>query len=291
MNQTNDITQIVRDVAKQINNGDGQDKFLRALEKVSACVEISPPLTLEKLMQIYGTEVIYYTPEDLAGKVMRVGRITTAEERESWLNALKKLDRLSENHESIQTAIGYGLLTNEAVIAYLFSFSTDEFDSLTTNSKIAKFADEIAMGVRRLQDFIQIREDVLSNSSEDFDFLRNLRHGEKFTHQLEWLTQVVEDNGDNQGNKIKLQTIKSSAKTENQRVSGIATESMLKRDFLAVSSSASYQAMREVVALKKFDKDLESPYPTAYVEKATIKGKIRLTPLKNEAAYGEQLKD
>nr|HQU85984.1 helix-turn-helix transcriptional regulator [Pyrinomonadaceae bacterium] len=117
-----------------------------------------------------------------------------------------------------------------------------------------------------------------------------LKIGEMLAEQLETLKLILDLE-----KKISKPETKNLSETdpnsENQRTSGIATEALLKKEFLPVSSSASYQAMREAVALKKFKQDLESPYPTAYVEKASIKGKIQLTPLQTEAVYGEKLKE
>ena len=147
-------------------------------------------------------------------------------------------------------------------------------------NSLEAFAEELAIRIRVLLMEIVNTNVILPNQ---------LKIGEELTQQLEILVNILDiektltPNNKSEGKNHENKNI--------QRTSQIATESLLKKDFLPVSSSASYQAMREVVALKKFARDVESPFPTAYVEKSSIKGKIQLTPLNAETVYGEKLKE
>ena len=210
----------------------------------------------------------------------------TAEEREKWISALGNLDKLLENSIMQQALNELKQQSGETKQAGKLG-TLDDYFILAELPPLEQFAEELA-----LRSNLLIMEATNRKNANNFETtLPNfLKIGESLVEQLETLTLILSVN-----EKINPSPIVSEPQNnstlENQRASSIATETLLKREFLTVSSSASYQAMREVVALKKFTQDLESPFPTAYVDKATIKGKIQLTPLKNETVRGEKLKE
>lgn len=250
-----------------------------ALERVSAKIEIKPPLTLEKLMSVFGTTALMFPPDISSDESLTVGRSTTIEERTEWIDALGNLHLLLNNQnlerEVRKLTENPGLKTGKS--------ENNPFENITG---LESFAEEIAIRSRVL-----IMETNNGSATDAKAVVPNqLKIGEMLAEQLEILTIILDiEKKLNKTETGKVQETDPNA--ENQRTSGIATEALLKKDFLPVSSSASYQAMREAVALKKFNKDVESPYPTAYVEKSSIKGKIQLTPLQTEAVYGEKLKE
>lgn len=250
-----------------------------ALESVSAKIEIKPPLTLEKLMSVFGTTALMFPPDISGEESLTVGRTTTSEERNEWIDALGNLHLLLNNH-NLEREIKK-LAENPKIKTV--KENENPFENITS---LESFAEEVAIRSRVL-----IMETHNGSVTDSKAVVPNqLKIGEMLTEQLEILTIILDiDKKLNKTETGKVQETDPNA--ENQRTSGIATEALLKKDFLPVSSSASYQAMREAVALKKFNKDMESPYPTAYVEKASIKGKIQLTPLQTEAVYGEKLKE
>lgn len=267
----NNLTQskpLIKDTANFFRTKEGKKQMFEALERVSATIEIKPPLTLEKLMSVFGTTALMFPPDISSDETLTVGRKTTDEEREEWINSLGNLDLLL-NNQPLEREIG-----------------KIKDISLENISSLESFAEEIAIRSRVL---IMETSNRVSNDPKAV-VPNQLKIGEMLAEQLETLNLILELE-----KKISKPETKNLSETdpnaENQRTSGIATEALLKKEFLPVSSSASYQAMREAVALKKFKKDMESPYPTAYVEKASIKGKIQLTPLQTEAVYGEKLKE
>lgn len=259
---------LVKESAGFYKTSEGRLKMLTALEKVSGKVEIKPPLTLEKLMSVFGTTVLMFPPEIPENQTLEVGRISTSEEREVWLNSLAKLDKLLKNPKLEKKLL-------DISVEKIEHFDLGEINSLET------FAEEVAIRARVL--LMELDSSIITSTG--YALPNQLKIGESLASQLDILNFILDlDNQIEPQSEINLDV-------ENKRVSEIATESLLKKDFLAVSSSASYQAMREVVALKKFREDAASPYPTAYVEKATIKGKIQLTPLETNTVYGEKLKE
>lgn len=248
---------LIKETASYFRTIEGRIQMLDTLEKVSSKINIQPPITLDKLMSVFGTTALMIQPNVPTDKTLELGRITSQDERNNWMNALENLDKLLNNQQlekKVTEKIG-------------------EINSLES------FAEELAIRTRVLMMEISGTSSALPNQ---------LKIGELLAQQLDILVAILAiEKNTNQTNSAPP----SDATQEKQRTSNIATESLLKKDFLPVSSSASYQAMREVVALKKFDKDIESPYPTAYVEKSSIKGKIQLTPLKPETVFGEKLKE
>ena len=248
---------LIKETANLIRTSEGKRQFLEALEKVSAKVEINPPITLDKLMSVFGTTALMIQSSFPIDRVLEVGRITTKDEREVWAEALTNLDKILNNQQ-----------LNKKI----------QLDFFQINS-LESFTEELAIRIRVLLMEVVHSSTVLPNQ---------LKIGEQITEQLEVLVAILEFE---KNLKRRDENSEIDANHENQRTSRIATESLLKKEFLPVSSSASYQAMREVVALKKFSRDVESPFPTAYVEKSSIKGKIQLTPLQSETVYGEKLKE
>ena len=267
---------LVTESAEFFRTVQGREQMLRALEQVSGEIEVQPPLTLEKLMSVFGATILLFPPEVAPEKSLKVGKISSQNERQSWVESLGNLDRLLEN-ESL----------SKALEAENSSPKSQIFQKLEEIGSLEAFAEEIAIRAKLLVmeanggAFVQTGDSPLPNL---------LKIGEQLTEKLERLTTIlaIEERINPTLSGI---TVKADSTQENRRASGIATETLLKKEFMPVSSSASYQAMREVVALNKFRQDLESPFPTAYVEKATIKGKIQLTPLKSEAVSGEKLKE
>lgn len=241
--------------------------MLKTLERVSGKMEIKPPITLDKLMSVFGTTALMFPPTGETDKSLEVGRISTSEEREVWVSALGKLDKLVENKQ-----------LNEFILSEGENFEINSLES---------FAEELAIRSRVL-----LMEFNNSNSLNEngYPLPNQLKIGELLAAELDKLLLILEAEK-NLRTQETQENFPPDANQENQRTSRIATESLLKKDFLPVSSSASYQAMREVVALKKFKKDEESPYPTAFVDKSSVKGKIQLTPLQTEAVFGEKLKE
>lgn len=281
-NVMNNLTQskpLIKDTANFFRTSEGKRQMFEALEKVSAKLEIKPPLTLEKLMSVFGTTALMFPPDISTEESLWVGRKTTDEERDKWIGALGNLDILL-NNQPLEKEIRKFIESPDAKIDEILSGALENITSLES------FAEEIAIRSRVL-----IMETSGGISTDSKAVVPNqLKLGEMLTEQLETLTFII-DVDKKLHNKNNEKTGETDPNAENQRASGIATETLLKKEFLPVSSSASYQAMREAVALKKFKKDVESPYPTAYVEKASIKGKIQLTPLQTEAVYGEKLKE
>ncbi len=269
---------LVKESAEFFKSLQGREQMRRALEKVSGEVELQPPLTLEKLMSVFGATVLIFPPEVSNDKPLKIGRISTEAERENWLNALAKLDRLYQNPKFAEEF---------EIQKQSFQKTSEVRQSLEEITNLESFAEEIAIRAKLLVietnggAFLQTENPPLPNL---------LRIGEQLVEQLEKLVLILPIE-EALNPAITLEVKKTDSTQENRRTSSIATETLLKKEFMPVSSSASYQAMREVVALNKFRQDLESPYPTAYVEKATIKGKIQLTPLKSDSVTGEKLKE
>lgn len=259
---------LIKETSSYFRSKEGKKQLLETLEKVSGKVEIKPPITLDKLMSVFGTTALMFPPNVPTDKALIVGRISTEKERELWLEALSNLDKLLNNPE-----------LEREVLNQSETINLDEISSLEG------FAEELAIRTRVL--LMEINNTNFSiNLNQPLP--NHLKIGELLSVQLDTLVSILEIE-----ENLRTTTTENTADTgqEKQRTSRIATEALLKKDFLPVSSSASYQAMREVVALKKFSKDLESPFPTAYVEKSSIKGKIQLTPLQSETVYGEKLKE
>lgn len=278
----NNLTQskpLIKDTANFFRTKEGKKQMYEALERVSAKIEIKPPLTLEKLMSVFGTTALMFPPDISSDEPLTVGRSTTIEERTEWIEALGNLHLLL-NNQNLEREVRK--LTENPRL----NTSKDDNNPFENITGLESFAEEIAIRSRVL-----IMEMNNGNVTDAKAVVPNqLKIGEMLAEQLEILTIILDiEKKLNKTETGKLQETDPNA--ENQRTSGIATEALLKKDFLPVSSSASYQAMREAVALKKFNKDVESPYPTAYVEKSSIKGKIQLTPLQTEAVYGEKLKE
>lgn len=278
----NNLTQskpLIKDTANFFRTKEGKKQMYEALERVSAKIEIKPPLTLEKLMSVFGTTALMFPPDISSDESLTVGRSTTIEERTEWIDALGNLHLLL-NNQSLEREVRK--LTENPRLKTIKD-NENPFENITG---LESFAEEIAIRSRVL-----IMETNNGSATDAKAVVPNqLKIGEMLAEQLEILTIILDiEKKLNKTETGKLQETDPNA--ENQRTSGIATEALLKKDFLPVSSSASYQAMREAVALKKFNKDVESPYPTAYVEKSSIKGKIQLTPLQTEAVYGEKLKE
>ncbi|MBX7174722.1 MAG: helix-turn-helix transcriptional regulator [Pyrinomonadaceae bacterium] len=266
MKNLTQIKPLIKDSASFFRSQEGKKQLLETLEKVSGKIEITPPITLDKLMSVFGTTALMFPPNVPTDKTLEVGRISTQIERESWVIALGNLDKLLNNRGLEQIVLGQSDKIN-----------LDELNSLET------FAEELAIRTRVL--LMEINNTGFTlNSSQPLP--NQLKIGELLASQLDTLVEILEIE-----NSLSASENLPDTNQENQRTSRIATEALLKKDFLPVSSSASYQAMREVVALKKFSKDVESPFPTAFVEKSSIKGKIQLTPLQTEAVYGEKLKE
>ena len=283
MNKPTQTSTLIETVAEFLRSATGKTAMLAALEQVSGEVEITPPLTLEKLMSVFGTTVLLFPPDISADSPLRVGRITTAEDREKWLASLGALDKLLQN-PNLQNALDE--LKQQSVDSKQ-NGNLGDYLMLAELPRLEEFAEELALR----SNLLIMEATNRKNASNYENTLPNfLKIGESLVEQLETLELILSINEKINPAQTLLETPNTST-VENQRASGIATETLLKREFLTVSSSASYQAMREVVALKKFHKDEESPYPTAFVEKATIKGKIQLTPLKTEAVRGEKLKE
>lgn len=259
---------LVKETAGYFRTAQGKRQFLETLEKVSGKVEITPPITLDKLMSVFGTTALMFPPNFANDKSLEAGRITTAEEREMWVAALSSLERLLNNSA-----------LEKEVFSQANSINLKEINSLEG------FAEELAIRTKVL--LMEI-ENANPGYKDSKPLPNQLKIGEMLCEQLDNLVLILEIDENLQANSKHKEP---DAGEENQRASGIATEALLKKNFLPVSSSASYQAMREVVALKKFIKDVESPFPTAYVEKSSIRGKIQLTPLQSETVYGEKLKE
>lgn len=273
MNELTKKKPLIKESAAFYRTKEGRQQMANALESVSGKVEIRPPLTLEKLMSVFGTTVLMFPPDINENQILEVGRISTEDEREVWLNALASLDRLLNN----------GLLEEELLK------TKDEKNNnatLTEISSLEVFAEEVAIRARVLM--MQVNSEVIVSGSNSNPLPNQLKIGEMLADQLDALVSIIEI--EEELDKKTVNTIENP-NTENKRMSEIAMESLLKKDFLSITSSATYQAMREVVALKKFKEDTASPFPTAYVEKATVKGKIQLTPLATQAVYGEKLKE
>lgn len=259
---------LIKETSSYFRSNEGRKQLLDTLEKVSGKIEITPPITLDKLMSVFGTTALMFPPNVPTDSTLKVGRISTSEERELWVNALSNLDKLLNNPE----------LEREVL---------NQTDTINLNeiSSLEGFAEELAIRTRVL--LMEINNTNFSMSINQ-PLPNHLKIGELLSAQLDTLVLILEIE---ENLRISNSENPNDAGQENQRTSRIATEALLKKDFLPVSSSASYQAMREVVALKKFSKDVESPFPTAYVEKSSIKGKIQLTPLQSETVYGEKLKE
>jgi len=278
----NNLTQskpLIKDTANFFRTKEGKKQMYEALDRVSAKIEIKPPLTLEKLMSVFGTTALMFPPDISGDESLTVGRSTTIDERTEWIDALGNLHLLLNNPDLEREV---RKLTEKPRLK-----TTKNENNLFENiTGLESFAEEIAIRSRVL-----IMETNNGSTTDAKAVVPNqLKIGEMLAEQLEILTIILDI--EKKLNKTKTGKIQETdPNAENQRTSGIATETLLKKDFLPVSSSASYQAMREAVALKKFNKDVESPYPTAYVEKSSIKGKIQLTPLQTEAVYGEKLKE
>jgi DNA-binding transcriptional regulator YiaG len=286
MSQPRNTKAFIKEVAGFIRTNNGKEKLLSALEKVSGEVEVKPPLTLEKLLSVFGATVLLFPPDVERDKPLRVGRTTTIKERESWLKALENLDKLIEN-PALQTAIEdkkreFGLVEPDEN-----STLCVKNEMLETVTTVELFAEDLALRVNLLLTEIETGQAILETLTVTPHLLKlGEQIGEKI-EVLEFILRIEEKINP----FVNAEQPPENPTLENRRTSSIATETLLKKDFLPVSSSASYQAMREVVALKKFTQDVESPYPTAYVEKATIKGKIQLTPLQKETVSGEKLKE
>jgi DNA-binding transcriptional regulator YiaG len=273
MNELTKKKPLIKESAVFYRTKTGREQMAEALESVSGKVEIRPPLTLEKLMSVFGTTVLMFPPDINEDEPLEVGRISTVEEREVWLNVLASLDRL---------------LNNKSLEKEIFNLNKNQINNkiLSEINSLEGFAEEVAIRARVLM--MQVNSEVVVSGSNSNPLPNQLKIGELLADQLDALVLII---------KIEEELGKKTNKTienpniENKRISEIATESLLKKDFLSITSSASYQAMREVVALKKFKEDTASPFPTAYVEKATIKGKIQLTPIETTAVYGEKLKE
>ncbi len=259
---------LIKETAKFFSGQIGKIQMLTALEKVSGKAEIQPPITLDKLMSVFGTTALMFPPNISTDKTLEVGRVSTPIERENWVEALGHLDKLVENKS----------LTKEVGEAANNSLEIDSLES---------FAEELAIRTRVL---LMEFSNFTASSNSAYPLPNQLKIGEMLAEQLDKLVAVLKLEKSLLINDNDRMSEKNT-EDENRRASRIATESLLKKDFLPVSSSASYQAMREVVALKKFAKDLESPYPTAYVDKSSIKGKIQITPLQTEAVFGEKLNE
>lgn len=259
---------LIKETAKFYREPEGKSQMLNALEKVSGKMEIKPPITLDKLMSVFGTTALMFPPNTETEKSLDVGRISSATEREVWVKALGNLDKLVENKQLEIEIVNNG------------------DNNFETNS-LEIFAEEVAIRSRVL-----LMEFSNSNTVKEtgYPLPNQLKIGELLAEQLDKLTAILEVE-ENLRKAESAEKFPQDANQKNQRMSRIATESLLKKDFLPVSSSASYQAMREVVALKRFKQDEESPYPTAYVDKSSVKGKIQLTPLQTEAVFGEKLKE
>lgn len=259
---------LIKETAKFFSGQTGKTQMLTALEKVSGKAEIQPPITLDKLMSVFGTTALMFPPNISTDKTLEVGRVSTPDERENWVEALGSLGKLVENKP----------LTKEIA---------KEVNKILEVDSLESFAEELAIRTRVL-----LMEFSNSNASENsgYPLPNQLKIGEMLAEQLDRLVSILKLEKSLATND-KVRITEKNTEDENRRASRIATESLLKKDFLPVSSSASYQAMREVVALKKFAQDMESPYPTAYVDKSSIKGKIQITPLQTEAAFGEKLNE
>jgi DNA-binding transcriptional regulator YiaG len=286
MQKTTQTSTLIETVAEFLRSETGKTQMRLALEQVSGEVEIQPPLTLEKLMSVFGTTVLLFQPDVTTDSPLRVGRITTTEQREKWISALGNLDKLLNNQPLKLYLEGLTKKTEEKKKAGQ-TIEIDQEFLLGEMQPIEQFVEELA-----LRSNLLIMEATNRHNANNFETtLPNfLKIGELLTAQLETLSVILDINEKINPSPVVTEMPNNST-LENQRASSIATETLLKREFLTVSSSASYQAMREVVALKKFAKDVESPYPTAYVDKATIKGKIQLTPLKPDTVRGEKLKE
>lgn len=257
---------LIKESAGYFRSSEGKKQLLDTLEKVSGKVEIKPPITLDKLMSVFGTTALMFPPNVSTDLTLVVGRISTEEDRELWVKALGNLDKLLNNQELEQIVLGQNNKIN-----------LEEVNSLEN------FAEELAIRTRVL--LMEVNNSGFSMSSAQ-PLPNQLKIGELLASQLDTLVEILEIES-----SLTVSETLPDTNQKNQRTSRIATEALLKKEFLPVSSSASYQAMREVVALKKFSKDVESPFPTAFVEKSSIKGKIQLTPLQTEAVYGEKLKE
>lgn len=257
---------LIKETASYFRSEEGKKQLLETLEKVSGKVEIKPPITLDKLMSVFGTTALMFPPNVPNDQTLKVGRVSTQEERSLWINALANIDKLLNNRE-LETI----------VLGQIDKLKLDEVNSLEI------FAEELAIRTRVL--LMEVNNSAFTmNSTQPLP--NQLKIGELLAIQLDTLVTILEI----ESSLVSKDNLPDTNQ-ENQRTSRIATEALLKKDFLPVSSSASYQAMREVVALKKFSKDVESPFPTAYVEKSSIRGKIQLTPLQTEAVYGDKLKE
>jgi DNA-binding XRE family transcriptional regulator len=271
----NELTQkkpLIKESAAFYRTKEGREQMAEALNKVSGKVEIKPPLTLEKLMSVFGTTVLLFPPDISEEKPLKVGRISTEQERNQWLNSLSNLDLL---------------LNNQNLEEEILKISEEKENNqiLSEINSLNSFAEEVAIRARVLM--MEINSGVIV-SNPGYPLPNQLKIGEMLANQLDSLNFILEiEKTISRKNKKPIR----NPNEEKKRKSEIATESLLKKDFLSVSSSASYQAMREVVALKRFKEDTASPYPTAFVEKASIRGKIQLTPLETKAVYGDKLKE
>ena len=90
---------LIKETANLIRTSEGKRQFLEALEKVSAKVEIKPPITLDKLMSVFGTTALMIQSSFPIDRVLEVGRITTKDEREVWAEALTNLDKILNNQQ------------------------------------------------------------------------------------------------------------------------------------------------------------------------------------------------
>ncbi|HQU85372.1 MAG TPA: hypothetical protein PKY59_19685, partial [Pyrinomonadaceae bacterium] len=103
-----------------------------ALERVSATIEIKPPLTLEKLMSVFGTTALMFPPDISSDETLTVGRKTAIEEREEWINSLGSLDLLL-NNQPLEREI-----------------SNRKDNSMENIASLESFAEEIAIRSRVL---------------------------------------------------------------------------------------------------------------------------------------------
>lgn len=271
MKKMKNLTQskpLIKETALFFRSEKGNRQLLETLAKVSGKIEITPPITLDKLMAVFGTTALMFPPNIPTDTTLKVGRISNQEERELWAKAMGNLDQLLNNPNLEQEIL------NQAN-----TIDTEEITSLEA------FAEELAIRTKVL--LMEVSNTNFTNASAQ-PLPNQLKIGELLAGQLDTLVKILEiERNLHKESKTEI----PDANLKNRQTSRIATEALLKKDFLPVSSSASYQAMREVVALKKFSQDVESPFPTAFVEKSSIKGKIQLTPLQTETVYGEKLKE
>jgi hypothetical protein len=68
---------LIKETAVYFRSIEGKKQLIETLEKVSGKIEIPPPITLDKLMSVFGTTALMFPPNVPTDTTLHVGRVST----------------------------------------------------------------------------------------------------------------------------------------------------------------------------------------------------------------------